>query len=54
MLLLAVGTFASAVVPARLAPDVVRRLYVDPDRRVFALAAAIAIFAGLLISRSMS
>jgi len=41
---------ASAVVPPRLAPVAIQRLYADPDRRTAALAAAAAMLLGLAVS----
>jgi hypothetical protein len=41
---------ASALIPERIAPGAVQRLYAEPDRRIIALAAALAMLLGYGVS----
>jgi hypothetical protein len=44
----------SALIPARMAPAPIHRLYVNPDRRLAALGAATAMLLGLALSRFLN
>ena len=54
MLLSSMAILVSALIPVRLAPEFVRRVYVQPDRRVAALAIGVSVLIGLLVSSYLS
>jgi hypothetical protein len=53
MIVLLLGGLAvagSALIPARMASPAMHRIYADPDRRMIALAVALAIVLGFAVS----